>query len=646
MAIAIRYPGSPQAADISGLLGGLDAIGAGLEDRRGRKAFDQYLGGLYPQGGQQGQQPMSLAALDQSQGVQRAPLPDVQDPASARVASAHAASGGPQQGAIAAYIRHAAQKRGIDPEIALKVAMSEGGVSDPTRQSEVVKDGQREQSYGPFQLYMGGGLGNEFQQATGLHPSDPGAWQKGIDFALDKAKEGGWGPWYGAAKAGIGERDGIIGDGQNRRSVGTLGANGRPMLQNSDGSVSTEESITVTDPQLNGGKPTNIPSIWNGQRLREGQAVAAAMQSGQRFPAFGSIDEAVQAAQARSSQLGVAVDAQMNGGAPQAPQMARGGSMLPPREVMAALFKSRETRPLAIELARSAQAAQQGDPEAALKLQKLQLEVQGLQRGEWKRGEDGVLFNSASGETRQPERGAGQQGFRFNGTSVEAQALNGMMDSGQLTPQEAQDLATGKVVTNPTDGSQIFFSGGQLVGRPAGGGPAQPLAQGGQPQQQGTGGNTLTGPKATAEQLNRVSKSKESIGTLGGLLTRYEELVKDGGISVVPGKEKDNLNTVRQAIMLQAKELFNLGVLNGPDLSLMEKMIYDPVVDVTKEGGLTNLPGQIWSGITGDAGDRASNSVNELRRLFEGIQKNVNASTPTASGQDGGSGEVIDWKDL
>lgn len=294
MAIAIRYPGSPQAADISGLLGGLDAIGAGLEDRRGRKAFDQYLGGLYPQGGQQGQQPMSLAALDQSQGVQRAPLPDVQDPASARVASAHAASGGPQQGAIAAYIRHAAQKRGIDPEIALKVAMSEGGVSDPTRQSEVVKDGQREQSYGPFQLYMGGGLGNEFQQATGLHPSDPGAWQKGIDFALDKAKEGGWGPWYGAAKAGIGERDGI-------------------------------------------GTP-------------QGAVDALAGQSGQPMPQS----------------------------APQAPQMAQGGSMLPPREVMAALFKSRETRPLAIELARNAQAAQQGDPEAALRLEKLRLEVEKL----------------------------------------------------------------------------------------------------------------------------------------------------------------------------------------------------------------------------------------------------------------------------
>lgn len=333
MAISIRYPNSPQGVDPSGFLAGLDAIGAGLEDRRGRKAFDQYLGGLYPQGGQQGQQPMSLAALDPSQrnpgGVQRAPLPDVQDPASARVASAHAASGGPQQGAIAAYIRHAAQKRGIDPEVAVRVAMSEGGVSDPTRQSDVVKNGVREQSYGPFQLYMGGGLGNEFQQATGLHPSDPGAWQKGIDFALDKAKEGGWGPWYGAAKAGIGERDGI-------------------------------------------GTP-------------QGAVDALAGQSGQPMPQI----------------------------APQAPQMAQAGqgSMLPPREVMAALFKSRETRPLAIELARNAQAAQQGDPEAALRLRKLTAEINQLENptARDKFGNSVIWGQDASGKwvAMQPSSGGG-----------------------------------------------------------------------------------------------------------------------------------------------------------------------------------------------------------------------------------------------
>lgn len=83
---------------------------------------------------------------------------------------------------------------------------------------------------------------------------------------------------------------------------------GRPMLPNPDGSVSTEESVTVTHPRLNGGRPTNIPSIWNGRRFdpetQEDQIVEEALRSGQAFPSFNSIEEAVSAAQARSDALG------------------------------------------------------------------------------------------------------------------------------------------------------------------------------------------------------------------------------------------------------------------------------------------------------------------------------------------------------
>lgn len=116
------------------------------------------------------------------------------------------------------YIREAARKRGIDPDIAVRVAKSEGGLRSPNLQSSASKGGVREPSYGPFQLLVGGpgtgfptGMGNDFIKATGMHPSDPNAAYKGIDFALDGAAKNGWGAWYGAAKAGIGNRDGIAG---------------------------------------------------------------------------------------------------------------------------------------------------------------------------------------------------------------------------------------------------------------------------------------------------------------------------------------------------------------------------------------------------------------------------------------------------
>jgi len=104
---------------------------------------------------------------------------------------------------VAAYIKDAAIARGIDPQVALRVAKSEGGFGNPVQQSYVVrKDGSRETSYGPFQLLVGGGLGDQALKA-GIDPRDPNQWKKGVDFALDQVRKGGWGPWYGAQKQGI-----------------------------------------------------------------------------------------------------------------------------------------------------------------------------------------------------------------------------------------------------------------------------------------------------------------------------------------------------------------------------------------------------------------------------------------------------------
>ena len=88
----------------------------------------------------------------------------------------------------------------------------------------------------------------------------------------------------------------------------------RPLLpgefrKNPDGSRSTEIEITVEDDALNEGRPTNIPSLWMTPRgvieVPFELAVDFASKSGMQFPAFTSVDEAVEAAKARSSQGGV-----------------------------------------------------------------------------------------------------------------------------------------------------------------------------------------------------------------------------------------------------------------------------------------------------------------------------------------------------
>ncbi|MBY5657188.1 hypothetical protein [Rhizobium leguminosarum] len=112
-------------------------------------------------------------------------------------------------GDIASYISQAAAKRGIDPDIALRVAKSEGGLKSWNLQSTFMKNGVQEPSFGPFQLYKGGGLGNDFMRKTGLDPALAANGPAGVDFALDHASKKGWGAWYGAGKAGIGNFDGI-----------------------------------------------------------------------------------------------------------------------------------------------------------------------------------------------------------------------------------------------------------------------------------------------------------------------------------------------------------------------------------------------------------------------------------------------------
>jgi hypothetical protein len=114
-----------------------------------------------------------------------------------------------------AFIRDAARRRGIDPDIAVRVANSEGSVTEPARRGTF----DTGSSWWAFQLHYGGaeypqygtvaGMGNGFTALTGWQPGDPAAWRDATRYALNRAKASGWGAWYGAAHVGIGRWDGI-----------------------------------------------------------------------------------------------------------------------------------------------------------------------------------------------------------------------------------------------------------------------------------------------------------------------------------------------------------------------------------------------------------------------------------------------------
>ncbi|MEI1249263.1 hypothetical protein [Rhizobium aouanii] len=166
--------------------------------------------------------------------------------------------------------------------------------------------------------------------------------------------------------------------------------------------------------------------------------------------------------------------------------------------------------------------------------------------GDWEKGENGALFNKKTGDIRSPQAQGG--GFRFSGTSVEAQALNGLMESGQITPEQAQQLGAGKTISGP-NGEIIFLTPQGIFSKPANA-PAQPVApnpqtpsaQPGpdqpaevpQPAPADNGNIQITKPKVTLDEnkaagfADRMTNSAALVDKFGGAgLNNWSQGVTD-----------------------------------------------------------------------------------------------------------------------
>ena len=106
------------------------------------------------------------------------------------------------QQVIEAIITREANRRGITPSAAIGVFRGEGAGA---YQSQVPRTGRgslggKEASFGPYQLFIGGGLGNDYQRLTGrdlTRDNTPEGIENQIKFALDSAVRLSWRPWFG-----------------------------------------------------------------------------------------------------------------------------------------------------------------------------------------------------------------------------------------------------------------------------------------------------------------------------------------------------------------------------------------------------------------------------------------------------------------
>lgn len=355
---------------------------------------------------------------------------------------------------IADYIRQSATARGIDPETALRVAKSEGGFSNPVQQSNYVKDGVRETSYGPFQLRIGGGLGDAALKA-GIDPRDPNQWKKGVDFALDQAATGGWSPWYGAAKVGVAARTGL----QGARALGGPQSSQVASLDPSIGMPDAAQEMGASNPA-----PANIPVP--SPRPQSASAVKPLNE-------IGVLDSGSQVQQPKfMPPQQVAQNDRFGGVDPRLLQALQNPWLNEGQKATIQLLiqQQQQTANQAAEQqtweAREKYklAQERADPGYQLEQDYKRAQLEALKN---KTGKSN-LINAGEGNIYDPDTGTwikapnttGQSGsgFRFGGNSVEAQALNGLIESGQLTPDQAQQLGAGKTITDPSTGAMMFLT--------------------------------------------------------------------------------------------------------------------------------------------------------------------------------------------
>lgn len=116
---------------------------------------------------------------------------------------------------IESFLRDACRQRGIDGDVGIRVAQSEGGIDEYARVGKF----DTGWSWWAFQLHYGGseypqygtvaGMGGGFSKLTGWAPGAEAAWRDSARYALNRAKASGWGAWYGAAHVGIAQWEGI-----------------------------------------------------------------------------------------------------------------------------------------------------------------------------------------------------------------------------------------------------------------------------------------------------------------------------------------------------------------------------------------------------------------------------------------------------
>jgi hypothetical protein len=84
-----------------------------------------------------------------------------------------------------------------------------------------------------------------------------------------------------------------------------------------------------------------------------------------------------------------------------------------------------------------------------------------------------------------------------------------------------------------------------------------------------------------ASTANTAVVARRAVAGVKDALASFKANIETNGAAILPGATRAVQEAEYRKLLLQMKELFNLGVLNGPDLVLMESIINEPAGWIT-----------------------------------------------------------------
>lgn len=129
---------------------------------------------------------------------------------------------------------------------------------------------------------------------------------------------------------------------------------------------------------------------------------------------------------------------------------------------------------------------------------------------------------------------------------------------------------------------------------------------------------TMNGQQLSGKLPEAARKQAAGIDALGSAIGEYRDALKQWGMTdALSPDARAAMGTKYNNMMLQAKEAYNLGVLNGPDFSILQSVITDP----------RGLMGAVTSNSALDK------QASELDRIMQGTKAAVTGKTPAKAQQ-------------